>query len=434
MLVAGTLALHRVVHGRVGLWPAAVYLFLYNHILAWGFLNYLFGVGICLLALAGWIASERWPAWARLVLFSAVSAILFFCHLFAFGAYGLTILAYELGRGFGRQCDPPARIARDWAVALGQFVLPGLLWLVSSGTTGIASGKPGLTFYGPPLAKLRALLSPALFHWQPLDFLIFGFACAVLIICLFSRTLRLAPALRWPLAVLGLAAVAMPSWLFNIAGVDFRLPLILVCLLLAGTRVETRSREGMTVVATVALALFAARIWTMTETWRGYDRQFAEFREATEKIDEGARLLVARRPGTFSLNGRAVFPRAYSHLPALAVIDRSVFLPYLFTGPQQPVRSAPGYTAIDTPLASDHDFSLERLREGADPVQAQALQGHVNDRGIKAYWAHWPRNFDYLMMLDVEEPTNPFPALLDPVHEGSFFMLYSVNGNEAVPR
>ena len=67
-------------------------------------------------------------------------------------------------------------------------------------------------------------------------------------------------------------------------------------------------------------------------------------------------------------------------------------------------------------------------------MQAQGLQGRANDRGIKAYWAHWPRNFDYLVMLDVEEPTNPFPAFLDPVHEGSFFMLYSVNGNEAVPR
>ena len=58
-IVAGTLSLHRVLHGRVGLWPAAIYLFLYNHILAWGYLNNLFGIGICLLALAGWLAAAK---------------------------------------------------------------------------------------------------------------------------------------------------------------------------------------------------------------------------------------------------------------------------------------------------------------------------------------------------------------------------------------
>jgi hypothetical protein len=430
LIVAGTLALHRAVHGHVGLWPAAVYLFLYNHVLAWGFLNYLFGVGVFLLALAGWIASERWPAWARLALSSAASTALFFCHLFAFGAYGLTIVAYELGRSFRRHGDPQARGARNWAMALGQFVVPGVLWLISQGNTGISPGTSGQTFYGPLLAKLRALLSPTLFHWQPLDFLIFGFVCVVLMACLFGRTLRFAPALRLPLVVLGIAAVAMPTWLFNVAAVDFRLPVLLVCLLLAGTRIESRNREAMTVVATMAVVLFAARVWTMAETWRGYDQQFAEFREASQKIDEGARLLIARQPGKFSLNGRAVFPRAYSHLPALAVIDRSVFLPSLFTGPQQPIRASSAYASIDTPNVNGQDFELQHLRAGADRTQAERLQGFVNNRGVKAYWAFWPRNFDYVVMLDVEDPVNPFPGLLDPVHEGSFFAIYAIKKNQ----
>jgi hypothetical protein len=321
-------------------------------------------------------------------------------------------------------------IARDLATALGQFVVPGVLWLISPGTTGISPGTSGQTFYGPLLAKLRALLSPTLFHWQPLDILIFGFVCLVLLVCLFSRTLRFAPALRLPLVVLGLAAAAMPTWLFNIAAVDFRLPVLLVCLLLAGTRIESRNREAVTVIATVALALFAARVWTMAETWRGYDRQFAEFREASAQIEAGARLLVARHPRKFMLNGRPVFPRAYSHLPALAIIDRSVFLPYLFTGPQQPVRATPAYAALDTPNVNGHDFALDHLRAGADPAQAVRLQGFVNHRGVRAYWAFWPRNFDYVLMLDVEEPENPFPDLLEPVHDGSFFALYAVKRSE----
>src|SRR6266446_7850409 len=43
LLVTGTMALHRALHGKVGLWPATTFLFVYNAALFWGFLNFLFG-------------------------------------------------------------------------------------------------------------------------------------------------------------------------------------------------------------------------------------------------------------------------------------------------------------------------------------------------------------------------------------------------------
>jgi hypothetical protein len=45
LLAGGTLWLHRLLHGSIGLWPAAVWLFLYNHLLVMGFLGYLFTLG-----------------------------------------------------------------------------------------------------------------------------------------------------------------------------------------------------------------------------------------------------------------------------------------------------------------------------------------------------------------------------------------------------
>ncbi len=64
-LVIGTLALHRVLHGDIGLWPTAVFMLLYNHLLIMGFLNYLFATGLALALFAGWIATERGPPWIR---------------------------------------------------------------------------------------------------------------------------------------------------------------------------------------------------------------------------------------------------------------------------------------------------------------------------------------------------------------------------------
>lgn len=430
MLVAGTLALHRVLHGRVGWWPAAVYLLLYNHVLAWGFLNYLFGVGLFLLTFAAWIACERWPPWARLAVFSLASSLLFFCHLFAFGVYGLAVAAYQLGRTLEERRFAPGRLARDWLAALGQFALPGILWLVSLGATGVTPETTGQSFYGSWLSKVRALLSPVFFHWQPLDYLIFGFLCIALLILLFGRDLKLAPRLRLPLLVLGLAALAMPTWLFNVAAVDFRLPLVVACLAVAATRPRPRSRDKLVALGTMALVLFGARIWTVAEDWRFYDRQFAEFREAARQMEPGASLLAVRDPAKFVLNGRVVFRRAYSHLPALAVIDRSVFLPSLFTGPQQPLRAAPAYAEVDTPNLNGLTLTVAHLEAGADPRRAGQLPEVVNRWGVKAYWAFWPRRFDYLLVLDVEAPENPFPSLLTPVRQGSFFTLYAVELTE----
>src|SRR5438552_3217843 len=41
-LVAGTMTLHRVLHGRLETWPICSVLFVYNAVLYWGFLNCLF--------------------------------------------------------------------------------------------------------------------------------------------------------------------------------------------------------------------------------------------------------------------------------------------------------------------------------------------------------------------------------------------------------
>lgn len=80
VLIGGTLALHRVLHGRVGLWPAALFLFVFNHVLIWGFLNFLLGLGLALWLFAAWIATQGRGGWARIALFGVAGAGMFFVH------------------------------------------------------------------------------------------------------------------------------------------------------------------------------------------------------------------------------------------------------------------------------------------------------------------------------------------------------------------
>src|SRR5476651_1073589 len=98
LLISGTLALNRALIGRWSVLPLFAFPLLYNYIFLVGLMNYLFGIGVALWALAGWVAvrDRVWPI--RLILATALVLILFFCHLCALGIYGIGLLAFEILR------------------------------------------------------------------------------------------------------------------------------------------------------------------------------------------------------------------------------------------------------------------------------------------------------------------------------------------------
>src|SRR5471032_3501237 len=88
LLISGTLALNRALIGRWSVLPLFAFPLLYNYIFLVGLMNYIFGIGVALWALAGWVAvrDRVWPI--RLTLATAFVLILFFCHLCALSIYG----------------------------------------------------------------------------------------------------------------------------------------------------------------------------------------------------------------------------------------------------------------------------------------------------------------------------------------------------------
>ena len=88
-LAGGTIAAYRAINGRLDIWPAALFLFIYNHVLIWGFLNFLFGLGLGLAGFAAWVATSDRPGWRRTALFGLGGVVMFFVHLMALGIYGV---------------------------------------------------------------------------------------------------------------------------------------------------------------------------------------------------------------------------------------------------------------------------------------------------------------------------------------------------------
>src|SRR5438876_229590 len=78
LLIAGGAALlHRVLFGRWSAWSLLAFLLLYNRILLWGFLNFLFGVGLVLVATALWIGLRDRSARLRLPLAALLATAIY---------------------------------------------------------------------------------------------------------------------------------------------------------------------------------------------------------------------------------------------------------------------------------------------------------------------------------------------------------------------
>ncbi|MDB5481635.1 MAG: hypothetical protein JWO83_2688 [Caulobacteraceae bacterium] len=423
-IVAGVAAIHAALYGRLSAWPAAGAIFAYSLVMDFGFANYLFGIGIWLLAFAGWIwLSRRGIAW-RLVGGSLLSFAVFFSHYFALAGYMICVGAYELGVWLtsGKR-DLRALVARG-AIAFCPFIAPLILVaLASHGQSG------GVTSYGDPAFKLYALLSPVIFpsggpNVAPAALLV---VLGLLLLFpgrrrrLFGR-LALAAPMRAPLAILALAALATPWVLSGVAWMDIRLPVALVWLLIASCEWREPSRRGGLIAAGVLVALLGLQMASIVRAWRPIGRQFDDFRAAAAVIPRGARVIAFRDDENIAPANR-VAAFAYRHLPLLTVIERDAFMPTLFKEPMMSVQAAPALRDIDTPTGAP--IELSQLIAGADPVKSPRMRGAVDQFGMRNYWGGWPNTFDYAVELSFGAHPN-LPPQLRLVRSGAMFNIYRI--------
>jgi hypothetical protein len=223
-------------------------------------------------------------------------------------------------------------------------------------------------------------------------------------------------------------AAMMPFWVRgawgSVAYSDLRLPLAVVLLLVAGLRVRDVKRETIFALACAAAVLFGARIVNITMEWRQADHEYSEFRAATKVIPKGAAVLPVQIRDAYQVTGVPRFEYAYWHLAALTVIDRSAFMPFLFTDPaKQPIRAAARRKSIDVPFGAP--ITYKQLEAGITGGNGAVLR-QFGDAVAAPFWANWPANYDYVLVTHFGVKGNPLPKLLTPVEEGSFFTIYKV--------
>jgi hypothetical protein len=428
-LIGGTAALHRAIHGRVGIWPVWSVLFIYNAELFWGFPT-LFASGVYLFAFAGWIATRHWRTTPRILCFTAVATVLCLLHLFTFALYALSILCYQLGTHAElRKISTKSFVV--WSAVCFQFI-PGLLiWHAS-----IQPGRISATSYDYPiLSKVYALLSPFIFNFvpAPLELLLVLFVLAFVAGAIATRSLKLAPEMRLPIAAMIVVSLLLPSVISGSSFADIRLPVMLPFVLIASTRFVPSRKPVVFPIVAVALTIFGVRIWTVSQAWGDYDRWFAEFRSASAAIAPGARVLVVESPTEpRKLPGipesfAVLQERLFHHMPSLAVIDRGAFLPSVFTGWKTLEVTARNRQISQ--LGGWDPITPELLIESVGPEQPDTRDEHPNSMNLliePPYWRNWPQTFDFVLWIDFGNAAKPALRNLQPVASGSFFEIYRV--------
>jgi hypothetical protein len=428
MPIAGTALMHRSLHGRVGLWPLASVIFLYNDVFASGFMNFLFGLGTAILAFGLWISSETWPRMARLGAFAAISAAILILHLFAFGIFGLLVGSYEVGLAL---IERPIRIRNFLRRSTGAVVfIPALiLWWASLHNLGFAYTVQGGLHRKIEVWKDAWSLNE---WWTPLDASVYLVIFAFLTYVLFTRRLVVARAMWLPLIATFVAALLMPEWLSGSWGADLRLPVALPFILIGASRLDLKQpRWPLAGLASIGCALFCVRVAALSLSWHAINQQYTEFRNVIRALPAGARLMTVQSgwPNeAFKIDGVYEVLQyrqrtAFRHMDTLAVIDRGAFTTDLFT-----LDASVDVTPRNRGLDRTHWAPLtpEELIEREKNVSPDEIPARMAD-GLPPCCYNWPAVYDFVLWIDFGHAPADVPRILSLWAHGSFFHIYRVD-------
>jgi hypothetical protein len=405
LIAGGALCLNRVASGGWRMWPLLAFLLLYNRILLWGFLNYLFGLGVALFGVALWMALEQRRVWQRTLASALMALVCFFSHIAAFGVYALAICGVEAPAALAelRARRWPA-LGRRAAIVGTQFIIPAVLFL---GWRQQAAG--GAVSYAGFARKADLLFSVFDNYDRAFDIACFGLFLALGIGLAASGRLGLVPRLGWAAGLVFAAYLVLPSQIYGGSGADHRLPVALYLLLVAGSAPRFPNRRFAIAIGTAAALLLTLRIAVIERVWRRADRIYAADLAGIDALPRGARLAVAYPPDAVHV---VRVPQV--HLAALATARRDAFVPTLFAIPgQQPLMLRPPWAAL------------------AEAAQPQLLWAALvsGDRAAWAGLAPILAPYDFVVFVG-RKPVAVLPdRCLQPVFEQPTFQIFAILAN-----
>jgi len=408
LIISGTLALNRALVGRWSAFPLLGIPLVYNYVFLIGLMNYIFGIGVALWALAGWVAvrERAWPT--RMVLSTVCAVLLFFCHLSALGVYGIGVLSFELLRLWQRRSEP-------WPVRIVDFVASGLPFLA---VAPLLYASPTMQLVSSVVWDQRGKIDGLMYvisdYSDIAAFALVAIITASLVWAVRHRVLRFDPLLFVLIAVGGVVYLAMPRMLFDTYMADQRVPLGVAFMLFACGELELRRRLVRRGFLIVLVVLIAGRLIEIDYNWSQLSDSTSEFRSSVRRIAPGSKVFVAYADR--SSFGEDVRDLGLVHAACIATIERGALVTTLFTvSGKQVVHVRPQF----------RDYT--DLHDGTPPSMSQLIVAAEHPLPTTPkFWTNWTK-FDYLYVLFTEdESPNPDPSRLKLIADGDRFQLYRI--------
>jgi hypothetical protein len=402
LIAGGTLWLNRVAGRCWHVWPLLAFLLLYNRSFLWGFLNYLFGLGLAVCGLALWLVLEDRPVWLRVVASSTAALACFFSHVAAFGVYALVVFGVEIGPALGELRSGRYRaLGRRVAIAAPQIAIPAslLLWVVPAEPSG-------QIVYGQIWRKADMLFSVFDNYSRPFDIACFALFLLLVGGLAWRRQLACHPRLGGAALMILAAYLVLPNQIFSGSGLDHRLPPALFLVLIAATTPRLGDRRFGAAIAVVVIAVFAVRTAVIETVWLRADAVYADDIAAIDRLPQGAKLAVAYPARAVNAGG---IPQL--HAATLAAWRREAFVPTLFAFPtQQPIALRAPYEALAAATSPTELWSAFVDGDAAARIRIAPLL----------------QNYDFIVFADRDAVVLPEYRCLRALPSPSNFRLYAL--------
>lgn len=321
------------IHGRPTWLALPSIFFIYNTMLIYGFVNYLFGLGMFLITLAVWL---RWRKRWNLNTFVIVSLLAFACYVSHLSAYlflGLalsTITFFDFIRA--------KSITKKMVMGLLPLLPPLAVFLTYVKSGGETKQVAWFVNYSvvAKLAHLSYMIQTYNRLWEIVIALVM--LVIILITVLYARNWQIGLAILVTCCGLGLLFLVCPEGIFQTALADVRFVPPAAVLMLVALNFQVDKRIGKWALL-LFLAVSLIRVGSIGYEWSKIDEKIAAQVAAFNRFEDGAKVYpLVSRPAGYDRK-KYMVDRSFWHIIHYSTIDRHTFSSTLFAiKGQQPIR------------------------------------------------------------------------------------------------